>query len=95
VNRPMPGRRAGVVLAFVIVALAPSGCAHDRGQITPTTSGTDLRAMPRGRMTPQPFPGSSLALAKARPAPGGPAADPDAVTTSAEVASPILSAGRP
>jgi hypothetical protein len=79
----MTGRRVGVFLAVVLVALAPSGCAGDRGRITPTTSGTDLKAMPRGRMTPQPFPGSSLARASARPGPGGPADDAEVATSSA------------
>jgi len=46
---------------LLLLLLAPPGCARDRAQITQTTSGTNLRAMPRGRMTPQPFPGSSLA----------------------------------
>lgn len=35
------------------------GCASDR-QYTPTTQGTDLSTLPRGRMTPQPFPGVDL-----------------------------------
>ena len=82
-NCPMPGRRPGVVLAVVIVALAPSSCAHERAMITPTTLGTNLRTMPRGRMIGPPFPGTDLARAKARPAPGGPTADPDAATASA------------
>lgn len=85
---PMPGRRFGVSLALAIVALVPTGCARDRGRITPTTSGTDLRAMPRGRMIPQPFPGSSLARSEARALPRGPTADPDAATASAEAPSP-------
>ena len=36
------------------------GCARDRAEITPTTLGTDLTALPRGRMTPQAFPGTDL-----------------------------------
>ena len=47
-------------LAFV------SGCARDRGQITPTTLGTDFSRAPAGRMTPQSFPGSSLSDQKRR-----------------------------
>ena len=65
------------------VALAPPGCARDRRQITPTTSGTDLRAMPWGRMTPQPFPGSSLA----RSARSEPATDPGAAAASVDMPS--------
>jgi hypothetical protein len=95
VNRPTPGRRAGVVLAVAIVALGPSSCARDRRQITPTTLGTNLRTVPRGRMIPPPFPGNDLARAKGQPAPGGPAADPEAATASAEAPSPILRADRP
>ena len=78
-TRPIarPSRR-GASLAVVLAALAPSGCARDRGQITPTTLGTDLQAMPRGRMIPQPFPGSSLA----RPAPAPPRGPPPTPTRS-------------
>jgi hypothetical protein len=92
---PIPGGRAGVFLAVLMVALGPSGCARDRRQITPTTLGTDFRAIPRGRMIPPLFPGNDLARAKARPAPGGPAADPDAATASAEAPPPIVRAVRP
>jgi len=78
-------------LALVLLALGtlPLGCARDRSQITPTTTGTDLRNIPRGRMTPLPFPGSSLARASKTPAnplrPGSdPKADASTVTTSDE-----------
>ena len=36
------------------------GCARDRAEVTPTTLGTDLTGLPRGRMTAQPFPGTDL-----------------------------------
>ncbi len=72
IDPPEPLRKAGVLLSLAL--LAP-GCARDRGQITPTTTGTDLSAMPRGRMTPLPFPGSSLAHS-AQPVSGGPTSDP-------------------
>lgn len=58
--RPRPHGLAafGLILAL---ASAFSGCARDRNAITPTTTGTDFSTVPRGRMVPQPFPGSSLA----------------------------------
>ncbi len=72
----MPTRSHAAILAPLLLGLACPGCARDRGQITPTTSGTDLKAMPRGRMTPQPFPGSSLAAAGPRQPESDPAAMP-------------------
>ena len=51
-------------LGLLLVGLTLAGCTRDHTRITPTTSGTDLRNMPRGRMTPQPFPGSSLAAVR-------------------------------
>jgi hypothetical protein len=95
VNRPTPGRRAGVALAVAIVALGPTSCARERRQITPTTLGSNLRAAPRGRMITPPWPGNDLVRAKGHPAPGGPPADPEAATASAEAPSPILRADRP
>ena len=85
-NHPRPRRLSRIAPTVVLaaMALAPTGCARGRGQITPTTTGTDLRAMPRGRMIPQPFPGSSLARGPARAARVGPTADPEATTASAE-----------
>ena len=50
-----------VALTLLIGGMTAPGCTPEKRQITPTTSGTDLRNIPRGRMTPQPFPGSSLA----------------------------------
>ncbi len=76
----MRDRSIVALLALGLAASASPGCAHDRGRITPTTSGTDLKAMPRGRMIPQPFPGSSLA----RRAPGSPRIDPAASVASGE-----------
>ncbi len=55
--------RPTLALAILALGALAPGCARDRSQITPTTSGTDLRNIPRGRMTPQAFPGSSLARA--------------------------------
>lgn len=64
----IPTRPAIALILLALGTVAP-GCARDHSQITPTTTGTDLRNMPRGRMTPLPFPGSSLAQAgKADPA---------------------------
>ena len=50
-------------LGLLVGWLAVAGCTRDQTRITPSTSGTDLRSMPRGKMTPLPFPGSSLAAA--------------------------------
>ncbi len=61
---------------LLLLAFISSGCARDRDRITPTTSGTNLKTMPRGRMTPQPFPGSSLAGS------GGATIDPATATAS-------------
>ena len=54
-----------------------AGCGRERRQITPTTTGTDLQVMPRSKMTPLPFPGSSLARSKTNPT-----TDPSAMTAS-------------
>ncbi len=82
--RPGPRRLRDAAASGLILVLAGpglAGCARDRGAITPTTTGTDLSRLPRGRMTPQPFPGSSLAdrdvagpgrAAEGRTPPGGP-----------------------
>lgn len=76
--RTTPPSRWIAVVAALIVGGAP-GCGRERRMITPTTTGTDLTTMPRGRMTPLPFPGSSLARAGS-PAPPG---DPETVPASA------------
>jgi len=55
--------RRSISLVLLFLGTLTPGCARDRSQITPTTTGTDLRNIPRGRMTPLPFPGSSLAKA--------------------------------
>ena len=62
-SRSRPAPAPGLILALAAGLLAP-GCASEKRQITPTTLGTDLRTLPRGRMTPQPFPGSDLARSK-------------------------------
>ena len=46
---------------LLLLLLGPAGCARDRDQITPTTTGTDFRNAPRGEMNAPPFPGSDLA----------------------------------
>lgn len=56
-------------------ALTLLGCRADRARITPTTTGTDLRNLPRGKMTPLPFPGSDLA--RSGDGPILPTPDPD------------------
>ncbi len=48
------------------------GCARERHQITPTTIGTDFKRMPRGKMTPFPWPGQDIS--RATPAPVDPQA---------------------
>ena len=74
------GSRGGAFFAVTLLGLVGQGCARERHQITPTTLGTDLKRMPRGKMTPFPWPG--VDLVKAKPRPGGPTADPDALMTS-------------
>ena len=76
--------RRGWPLVALLGLLAPVGCTRDHSRITPTTSGTDLRTMPRGRMTPLPFPGSSLAHAGDRT----PKTDPATVTATTRDAIP-------
>ncbi len=77
---PQPLDRA--LLAFVLLAPAIAGCGRERRQITPTTTGTDLVNIPRGKMTPLPFPGSSLARS------GAPRPTADPATTPASAADP-------
>lgn len=74
----MPGRSPRLI-ALILGGLVGTGCTRDHSRITPTTTGTDLRNMPRGRMTPLPFPGSSLA--RAAPAPK---LDPATATAAAQ-----------
>ncbi len=74
---PRPLDLAALACGLIIGTLP--GCGRERRQITPTTTGTDLRAMPRGRMTPLPFPGSSLARSEN----SKPTADPATTSTSA------------
>jgi hypothetical protein len=74
------GRRGGALLAMAAVGLFAAGCARERREITPSTLGTDLKRMPRGRMTPYPWPGQSIVRAPART--GGPTVDPDASMAS-------------
>ena len=54
------GSRGGASLVVVALGLIAGGCARDRHEITPTTLGTDLRRIPRGTMTPFPWPGVDL-----------------------------------
>lgn len=81
-HRPRrPGWPAAVLLGLIAPAAAVPACAPGRRRITPTTTGSDLRALPRGRMAPPPFPGSSLArVDRAGPATGDPAATTAAAT---------------
>ncbi len=75
------GCRRGPWLALALLGLASSwGCARERREITPTTLGTDLQSMPRGKMTPYPWPGQSIA--RATPSPGSPTNDPEAALAS-------------
>ena len=83
----LPIGRRGEAL-FVAMLLGPTfgGCAREHRQITPTTLGTDLKRMPRGKMTPYPWPGQSIVKATP-PSPriGGPGpVDPDAAMASGE-----------
>ena len=71
-------RRSSPLVAALAGLAGLAGCKADHSRITPTTTGTALRDMPRGRMTPLPFPGSSLARAR----PGGTKLDPAAMATS-------------
>jgi hypothetical protein len=76
------GRRRGPWLALAFLVLASSwGCANKRHEITPTTLGTDLKRMPRGKMTPFPWPGQSIV--QAIPRPQSPTTDPEAALASA------------
>ncbi|WP_435011480.1 hypothetical protein P12x_002792 [Tundrisphaera lichenicola] len=75
-------RRAWSISAVVLVALADSGCARDRREITPTTQGTNFEGVPRGRMIAQPFPGSSLARSRSRPARVESPIDPETAAAS-------------
>lgn len=58
---------ARVALALGVLGLIAPGCTPDRRRITPTTSGSDLRHLPRGRMSPQPLPGTDLVHRDGRP----------------------------
>lgn len=62
IPRPNPARIAlTLALGVLATGLFTPGCAPDRRRITPTTLGTDLRRLPGGRMSVQPFPGTDLA----------------------------------
>jgi hypothetical protein len=83
--RPAFGGRRRALLALTLLGLVSGGCARGRHEITPTTLGTDLERMPRGKMTPFPWPGQSIS--KADPRTGqveGPTVDPDASMASGE-----------
>ncbi len=79
---------ARLALALLALGTVTPACTPGKRMITPTTTGTDLRNMPRGRMTPLPFPGSDLARATSRPgldAPRGglhPPTDPATIAAS-------------
>ena len=73
--------RPTIALVLLTLVAIPLGCARNHSQITPTTTGTDLRNIPRGRMTPLPFPGSSLARV--------PKTDPATVTVKTAEDDPI------
>jgi hypothetical protein len=79
-SRPPVGGRGGAFLAVVLLGLIGPGCAHERHEITPTTLGTDLRHLPRGKMISPPWPGQSIVESKPRPGPS--TADPDAALAS-------------
>ena len=73
--------RVGPWLVLIVLGLAFAGCAHDSREITPTTLGTDLKRMPRGKMTPFAWPGQSIVEAKPRPFEGA-MTDPEAALAS-------------
>ena len=74
-HRPQRWPGVALTLALTLLGVIP-GCAPDRRRITPTTTGSDLRNLPRGRMTPLPFPGSSIAHEDTRPNRDSPRLDP-------------------
>ncbi len=75
-RRPSPAlRRIAALAGLASLGLAPTGCARDRGEITPTTLGTDLKQRPRGRMQPFAWPGQDIVRAR-------PAAEPGVALTS-------------
>lgn len=79
-------RRAGALLSLMLLVTVCQRCARDRHQVTPGTLGTDLKRMPRGQMTPFPWPG--VDLARTTPQPGrweGPKTDPKAEMASGKV----------
>ena len=74
--------RTAISFLLVVGGVIPLGCTPGKRQITPTTTGTDLRNVPRGRMTPLPFPGSSLARMAPQPTTNSliPKTDPATIT---------------
>jgi hypothetical protein len=67
------GESVGALFAWVLLGLVFGGCARERHEITPTTLGTDLKRMPRGKMTPFPWPGQDIVNAAPRmPSAAGP-----------------------
>ena len=75
------GWRRGFWLALAALGVLFQGCAGEKHQITPTTLGTDLSRMPRGKMIPFPWPGQSIS--QATPRPKAPTADPEVAAASA------------
>jgi hypothetical protein len=77
--------RRSIVSALLLSGIVLGGCHPERRQITPTTLGTDQRTIPRGTMTPYPWPGQDIV--KATPTPtakpvGEPTTDPNAAMAS-------------
>jgi hypothetical protein len=86
-RRPSIPVRRKALLALAMLGLISEGCAHERHEITPTTLGTDLKRMPRGKMTPFPWPGQSIVSTTPRPGRlDGPTIDPNASMASGEIA---------
>ena len=59
---------ARLALALLLLGTVAPACTPSKRMITPTTTGSDLRNLPRGRMIPQPFPGNDLVRSTRRPA---------------------------
>ena len=74
--------RTAILFLLISAGAIPLGCTPGKREITPTTTGTDLKNMPRGRMTPLPFPGSSLARVTPQSTPNllSSTADPATIT---------------
>jgi hypothetical protein len=76
--------RRPITLALLTSGLILGGCHGEPRQITPTTLGTDLTRMPRGKMTPFPWPGQSIVKTSPTGKPDQAKVDPNAATASGE-----------